>query len=152
MNTEKKFEISQLIGYQSMPGKEKTTELAAINATWGKYGSYALGVIDGKRQERSRRKKMTMKKTRPGGNEVELNPDPDLYQLFNDLSSKSPERIDGFRVRMHKEIDSVESEAKEAKEMHAFIDLLADTCIKAAVIREKSRQDDPCTKPDPAVM
>ncbi len=81
-------------------------------------------------------KGMAIKKMRYEGEEVEFY--SGMYEIFEDLSSKPPKRIEGFRARMHKEIDAVESKAKDAKKMHAFIDLLVDACIKAAILRENS--------------
>lgn len=76
----------------------------------------------------------------------------DMYEIFEELSSETPERIEGFRVRVHEEIDVIGSKAKDIWRMHAFIDLLADACIRAAAFKEKSRQNDPCADPVPTAM
>ena len=36
----------------------------------------------------------------------EINFNPDLYQMFQDISAKSPERIEGFRAKIHADIEA----------------------------------------------
>ncbi len=95
-------------------------------------------------------KGITIKKTGREDAEAEFN--SGMYELFEDLSSEPLKSIEGFREHVHEEIDAIGGKAKDVKKMHAFIDLLADACVKVAMRREKGRQNDPCADPVPAAM